>query len=250
MVRPALIIITLAALAACKNKHKDKLNSKPWTEEQKHKFYADNLSGQDNYFSGGDTSINFVSFMDEQYPELKAKNKYDPFIYALEEFYIDTTRIDTAKHWIRITVEPCFRKPYCLILEKKDDKSILTTKITSGDGGYYPGVLIATTRFQFGDTLYDAISDQLSLLDFWNLGKDTSCHGGFDGEIWIFEAIEKRKYNMVERWVPQGCGNDNTTQLSRIGIMLAKLGRLDNILEAIGERKSDLQNYDISTSSY
>lgn len=235
-----IIIIILATLLACKNKQQGKTTPQVWTEEQKRKYYIDSFSNWDSYRKGRDTSISFDSFMDQQYPDLKAKNKYNPFIYALEESYIDTTLIDSETHWFRIIVEPCFRKPYCLVLTKKDNKSFLTIKISNGDGGYYPGVLISTTHFKFRDTLYNAVYDKLSSLNFWNLSRDTSCHGGFDGETWTFESIEKQKYNIVERWVPQNCGNNNTLQLSEIGIMLARLGRLDNILEAIRERKSGL----------
>jgi hypothetical protein len=124
--------------------------------------------------------------MNEQYPDLKSKNKYDPFVYALEEPYIDTTQIDSSKYWFRIVVRPCFRLPYCFIFEKKNGKSFLTTKITNGDGAYYTGVLISTMRFPFGDTLYNKISSQLQSLNFWKLGKDTTCYGGFDGETWTF----------------------------------------------------------------
>lgn len=107
-------------------------------------------------------------------------------------------------------------------------------------GYYYPGVLISTMHFQFGDTLYNKVADALSSLNFWSLGDDTTCTGGFDGETWFLEAIENGKYNIVRRWSPQGCGDDNTAQLAEIGRMLGRLGKLDNVLKAIGARESGL----------
>jgi hypothetical protein len=239
--RHLALVITLIYLASCKDNPKDKAKSQQWTEEQKRKYYTDSFSySGNNSRMRQDTSISFEKFMAQQYPELKSANKYDPFIYGLEEPYIDTTQVDMAKHWFRITVAPCFRHPYCFILEKKDGQSVLTTKISNGDGGYYPGVLISTMRFYFGDTLYNIIYSQLSTLDFWNLGNDTTCYGGFDGETWTFEAMDKGRYKIIGRWAPQNCGNEKTKQLSEIGIMLGKLSKLDNVLEAIGARKSGL----------
>jgi hypothetical protein len=235
------VIIAIIIFASCKDKIQNKVDSQIWTEEQKRKFYTDSFSYSDNDFlNRRDTSINFVTFMNEQYPNLKSKNKYDPFIYALEEPYIDTTQIDTTKNWFRLVVRPCFRLPYCFVVEKKDGKSFLTTKITNGYGGYYTGVLISTMRFPFGDTLYNNISSQLASLNFWSLGSDTTCHGGFDGETWTFEAIENGKYNIISRWVPQTCGDSTTIKLSKIGLNLGKLSRLDNVLIAIGATKSGM----------
>lgn len=236
------IIFLIAILFGCKDKPTGKSSANVWTEEQKRKYYTDSFYEAGNDFKmSRDSSTRFEKFMDEHYPDLKAANKYDPFTYSLEEPYIDTTQIDTAKHWFRITVSPCFRLPYCLIIEKKDKKSILTTKIANGMGCHYPGVLISTTRLRFGDTLYNEISDKLTLLNFWNLGADTTCRGGFDGETWFLEAIENGKYNIIRRWLPQHCGSGNTNQLGDIGAMLGKLGKLDNILAALGAPESGLQ---------
>ena len=153
---------------------------------------------------------------------------------------MDTTKIDSTRHWFRIIVRPCFRRPYCLTVEKKYNKSILTSKITNGDGGYHTGVLIATMTFPFSDTLYNNIAGQLNSLDFWKLGEDTACRSGRDGENWTFEAIENGQYNYISRWYPQGCGDSVTKKLATIGIKLGMLCKLDKILVAIGSPKSDL----------
>ncbi len=179
--------------------------------------------------------------MDKQYPDLRAKNKYDQLIYALEERYIDTTQIDTSIHWFRITVNPVFRKPYCLLLIKNNGRSLLTTKVTNGIGGYYTGTLAAQLKSQFKDTLYDNTLRNLQNIGFWKLPiQDTSCVIGHDGEIWKFELIEGGKYQILERWGPENCGDSLTRQLAQIGLRIRELSKLDNILTEIGSLKSGM----------
>lgn len=187
-----------------------------------------------------DSTKTFAYFFKTYYPEIKTKIPFDAFPYAFEEEYIDTTKIDSSRNWFRLIVKPCFRLPYCFVVTKKGDKTFLTTKITNGDGGYHTGTLISTTKFSFSDTLYDNISKQLNSQNFWKLGIDTTCHGGTDGETWMFEAMENGKYNIFARWYPQDCGDSTTQSLSKIGLTLSKLSRLDNILTAIGAPKSGM----------
>ena len=240
--RPFIFISIIFFLLSCKENDKKIDTPKAWTEQQKRNYFADNFAGQYGFgqFSEKDSTKTFLYFFKTQYPDIKAKTPFDAFPYAFEEEYIDTTKIDTARLWFRIIVRPCFRLPYCFVVEKKFGKTYLTTKITTGSGGINTGTLFSTMKFTFGDTLYDDISKKLNSLNFWKLGIDSTCHGGFDGETWMFEAIENGKYNIFARWVPQGCGDSTTIRLSKIGINLAKLSKLDNILTAIGAPKSGM----------
>lgn len=228
-------LITIVILLSCKEA-KQKINEPvEWTEAQKRKFFTDSFSTIYGY--GMDEKKgsvrSFSSFFNTHYPETKSVYNAYSFPYALEEEYIDTTKIDTGRSWFRIIVQPSFRLPYCFVLEKKDGKSFLTTKITNGDGGYHTGVLMATLKFSFGDTMYDYISQKLNSLNFWKLGNDTTCGPGVDGENWMFEFIENGKYNVLSRWSPDFCGDSTTLELSKIGFHLGKLSKLDNILKAI-----------------
>jgi hypothetical protein len=237
------ILATLIIFISCSDPA-PKVNKVPgWAEEQKIKYFADTFAGLYGFgqFGVEDSTKTFAHFFKTHYPNIKTRYGYDPFPYAFEEEYVDTTKIDSSRHWFRLMVIPCFRRPYCFTLEKKYNKSLLTTKITSGNGGYNTGVLVSTTKFSFGDTLYDNISMQLKSLNFWKLNKDTTCLHGTDGEVWTFEVVENGKYNIISRWAPQDCGDSVTKQLSYIGIHLAKLSRLDNILVAIGARRSDIE---------
>ena len=207
------------------------------SETQKRKIFVDSFTIR----SPKDTATTFRRFMDDNYPELKAKNKYDPLIYALEEEFVDTTNINTEKSWFRISVYPVFRKPYCLIIEKDGDNAFLTTKITNGEGGYYTGTLAVKMKYQIADTFYNSILKDLQNLDFLKMPiRDTTCGPGFDGETWTFELIEKSKYHILERWLPEACGDNKTRRLAQIGLRIRELSKLDNVLEALGEEKSGM----------
>jgi hypothetical protein len=236
-----LIAIMTILFISCKEETKKVEKLQGWTEEQKRKYYNENFAQAYEFGQfDKDSTKTFAYFFKTQYPDIKTKYSAYSFPYALEEEYIDTTKIDSTRNWFRIIVKPCFRHPYCFVVEKKDGKSFLTTKITDGDGGYRTGILAVTLKFPFPDTLYNNISERLHSFNFWRLGQDTSCKGGFDGEYWTIEAIENGKYNLVGRWVPQDCGDSVTKELSKIGFMLGKQSKLDNILTAIGAPKSDL----------
>jgi hypothetical protein len=242
LMRPVIIIATLLFFISCTDTVQKIDIPQGWTEVQKRRFYTDSFAFTDRDFPDRRDSVtSFQSFMDKHYPDLKAKNKYDPFIYAMEEQYIDTTQIDTSKHWFRLTVKPVFRKPYCLILTKDNDKSFLTTKATNGDGGYNTGTLTIQLRFQFQDTLYDNTLRNLEDIRFWTLPiHDTTCGPGLDGETWTFELIDSGKYQILNRWVPQSCGDSLTKKLSNVGLKIRELSRLDKVLTALGERKSGM----------
>ena len=229
MARHLFILIVSIALTAPSCKEDSKPDDKSQkqkttrTEDQKRKYFAntDSLRADDGWRNGRqDSTHTFAYFMRTNYPDIKAKNIADPFIYAFEENYIDTTSIDSTVNWLRISVAPCFRRPYCLVVEKKFDKTYLTAKMTDGDGGYYWGHLDITTTKIFSDTLYNNISKQLHQLNFWTLHEDTVCHGGYDGEHWTIEAIENGQYNIIDRWVPQHCGGETTLQLGQLGLQI------------------------------
>jgi hypothetical protein len=230
-----IFILALFALGCSDNSKQktsmDNLKSK-WTEEQKRKYFQDSIAFRMyNGRHSGDSLNEFDNFSDRYYSNVKSKNRHDAFLYAFEEPWIDTTNIDSSKSWFRIIVLPCFRKPYCLTIEKKFNKTYLTSKMLNGDGGYYSGLLTFSFTKNFDSTLYNQVSGQLNSLKFWTLGDDTTCIGGFDGEGWTFEAIENGKYNFIRRWVPTSCGNSTTLQLGKLGLMLRDTSKMLNVLK-------------------
>jgi hypothetical protein len=191
-----------------------------------------------------DSLNNFDKFSKYILSNIKAKNISDPFILGFDENYIDTTKIDSAKKWFRISVDPCFRIPYCFILEQVGNKSILTLKMTDGHGGYFSGFLNFLITHVYDDTFYTSISKRLHHLNFWQITNDTTCGPGLDGENWTFEAIENGKYNIVTRWVPMHCGNEITKQLAQIGLQLMKKSQfIDYLKVKTGADKKELEKW-------
>jgi hypothetical protein len=238
--RPFLLVIVLSATFACQHRQNGSgeitVKEMVYTEANARKFFEDSIAGPDEKEF---TSEKFPRFLKRLYPNAKTKTR-NALIYAMEEPFVDTTRIDTAKQWFRVTVNPCFRRPYSMIVEKSSGKSSLTIKVTNGFGCQYPGVLASTTKFKFVGELYDTVTTKLASLNFWALGDDTTCHGGLDGEEWLIEALDKGKYNAIYRWVPQSCGDNTTRKLANMVKHLAAESRLDAILSAIGAPKSGL----------
>ena len=204
-----------------------------WTEESKRCYFQDSIANRmyNGSWGTGDSLNNFDCFIKTLYPEIKSINKTDAFVYAFEEPYIDSVNYDSDKNWFRITVDPCFRIPYCIIIEKKYNKTYLTSKVTNGHGGYFSGELLFSLTEIYTDSLYEEVSERLHEVDFWNLKKDTTCIGGFDGENWTFEAIEDGKYNIIDRWVPLHCGDSTTRKLGNLGTMLIKKSNMVELLE-------------------
>lgn len=188
------------------------------TENDKRRYFEDNFAF--TYGSGykvSDTTLSFKYFMRTQYPDLKAENISNALIYALEEEYINPAQIDSGRQWFRITVYPCYRKPYCIVVEKQRDKTYLTSKMTNGEGGYYCGSLDFAVTKIYSDSFFENVSRKMNQLDFWQLGSDTSCGPGFDGETWTIEGIENGKYNIISRWVPISCDEKATRQIGLLG---------------------------------
>ncbi len=236
---PFLLFIVMSLVLSCQNTQKNssehQVKKTIYTENDARKFFEDNVAGPDEEF----TSEKFPRFLKRYYPELKTKTR-NALIYAMEEAFVDTTKIDTAKHWFRVTVDPCFRNPYSIIVEKSGGKSSLTIKVTNGFGCQYPGLLASTTKYRFVGGLYDTVATKLKSLHFWTLGEDSTCHGGLDGERWLIEAMDNGRYNAIDRWVPQRCGDSTTRGIANLVKHLAAESRLDAILNAIGANKSGL----------
>lgn len=172
--------------------------------------------GNGNY-KNADSLNQFEFFMKTFYPNSKAINYRDEFVYALDEPYIDTTQIDKAKKWFRLIVKPSFTSPYCITLEKVKNNTKVTFKMTNGRGGYYSGYLTLASFLYFKETLYDSYSSRLNKIKFWEIkGKDSSCHAVLDGTSLVFEAIDKGRYNIVYRHSPWVCTSKEAQELVKI----------------------------------
>lgn len=214
-----------------------------WTEYQKRKYFQDSIAYRlyNGAFRQGDSINKFETFSRIMYSDIRAKNLGNAFVYAFEEPYIDTTKIDTAKNWFRIIVDPTFCTAYCIIIELKFNKTYFTLKTTDGHGGYYSGVLNFSGTKIYSDTVYKNISKLLNEASFWKLKglpKNAGCVT--DADSWTFEAIEKGQYNILELSEPIYCGDSSTMAIGQIGLLLkqkAKSIKMASFGEIIREEK-------------
>ncbi|MDF2188528.1 hypothetical protein [Paraflavitalea sp. CAU 1676] len=217
-----------------------------WSQDSIRKYFKDSIAHRmyNGRMGQGDSLNDFDKFSKYIMSGTKAKNISDPFMLGFDEEYIDTTKIDSVKRWFRISINPVFRTPYCLILEQMAGKSTLTLKMANGHGGYYSGYLDFVATKQFEDSLYYSISQKLHQIGFWRITEDTTCSGGLDGEIWTFEAIENGKYNILTRWAPLHCGNAATKQLALVGVQLRDSSRFKEYLHVkTGMGRTEIDNW-------
>lgn len=229
------IAVFISIIASCRQSDRNKKYIEPenkWSTERIQKYFVDSIALRkaNGKFGYGDSLNDFEKFSKIFLSDIKAKNINDPFIFAFNETYIDTTHIDKNKEWLRITVDPCFDIPYCMIVEKVNNRTKLTIKTTNGYGCYCSGYLnFFNTQF-LPDTAFNDISKKLNELNFWKLENDTTCEKVVDGEHWTLEAIEKGKYNLIYRQSPTFCTSNETKILLSIANELKKASRLNDFL--------------------
>jgi hypothetical protein len=227
--------IFLFTIVSCKHNDENRNivgTGNKWSSERIRKYFIDSIAlrNGNGKFGNGDSLNDFDKFSKTFFSDIKAKNINDPLIYAFNESYIDTTRIDKNQEWLRITVDPCFDIPYCIIVEKVNNRTKLTIKMTNGYGCYYSGYLNFFNSQFLTDTAFSNISQKLNDLNFWKLGNDTTCGRVLDGENWTFEAIAKGRNNLVKRHSPTVCTSIETKTLLSIANDLKKLSRLTDFL--------------------
>jgi hypothetical protein len=127
-----------------------------------------------------------------------------------------------------------------MVLERKAGRTYLTAKLADGRGLYHTGQLILASKQMVPDSLTESVFKIIDSLDFWHLRGDTSCHGGNDGSEWSIEAILHGKYNKVDRWAPDGCGNSTTRGLAKLGEKLAVICDLPTLVRACDKRRPGL----------
>lgn len=229
------ILYSAFLLGACRHVEPkaDLPTSRKWSEDSIRQYFKDSIAQRqyNGHMGIGQGINNFDTFSKYVLADIKAKNISDAYILGFNEPYIDTTRIDSTKKWIRISVNPCFRTPYCLILEQSGETSTLTLKMTDGHGGYYSGYLNFVSTERHFDSLYFEFSKRLHQINFWQIKDNEHCLG-FDGEDWTFEAMENGQYNIVTRWLPLHCGNDVTRKLALIAIDLRTKSKFKNYIRA------------------
>ncbi len=141
---------------------------------------------------------------DDAQGDLFRSNWYSKHLKALEEpSLFQMARASSAESyrfvWLRT-----FHHPVIVRVDIKANASgELTTKLSSGAGGYEPGKLIENTSRPLTQRQTEKFLATIQRLQFWELPThETPETVGCDGSQWIIEGIKDGKYHVVDRWTP------------------------------------------------
>ena len=83
--------------------------------------------------------------------------------------------------------------------------SLLTVKVSNGQGGYEPGKLIKNSVIALSKDKTDSFLGHVDEVHFWNLPtrEPKTDTVGVDGAEWIIESIKDGTYKVVDRWSPE-----------------------------------------------
>ena len=151
--------------------------------------------GQTTFFPDGTLSKD-SSHADRYSKHLKAL--HEPSLWESSK----TKKTQTYRFlWLRT-----FDHPIAIRLDvEADGSSLLTTKISSGQGGYEPDRLIQDRSRKLKKEQTDWFLGRLEELQFWSLPTkeaDQPNVVNLDGAEWILEATKNGDYHLVERWSP------------------------------------------------
>lgn len=228
--RPIIIIYINLILISCGSKKTPALHQDiKWTDQQKQEYFNDSIS----YNPDLDDKA-FQRFFKKHYPEIKARNTDDPYPYAFEEPYIDTTQIDSPTRWFRVIVYKEFTLPYAFIVQRNKAKNILITKVTDGNGPYYPGTLALTLKTPLKDSLAQQLFHTLDSINFWKLPRYVNGHLFIHPQQWTIEAINNGKYNLIHRLQPGNSDDNGIKSLYNVVMKINEESRLRKILAVLG----------------
>jgi len=101
--------------------------------------------------------------------------------------------------WLRT-----FHHPIAIRIDIKADGSAqLTTKMTSGAGGFKPGRLMKNITSGLTKEQTDRFLNKIKQHGFWELAAHRE-PAGLDGAEWIIEGVKDGNYRIVNRWSPKG----------------------------------------------
>ena len=130
---------------------------------------------------------------------------YSKFLTALHEPSLwqgsRTQRTPTYRFlWLR-----SFHHPVCVRLDvQTDGTAVVTTTITSGQGGYEPGKIIETRTRKLNREQTRGFLDLVEEVKFWSLPTNPATNViGLDGAQWVLEGVRDNQYHVVDRWSPE-----------------------------------------------
>ena len=113
--------------------------------------------------------------------------------------------------WLR-----SFHHPISVRLDiRQDGTGLLTTKVTSGQGGYKPGALVMNKTRALTKEQTSWALDRINEIGFWGLptyekpkegvgaNGEKTLQIDVDGAQWILEGVKDGKYQVTDRWSPE-----------------------------------------------
>jgi hypothetical protein len=90
------------------------------------------------------------------------------------------------------------------VLSTSNGTSTLTTKITSGEGGYKPGKILVNRKRPLTQDETAGVIARFNELGFWDLPAYEKPHESvdLDGAQWVLEGVKDGKYHLTRRWSP------------------------------------------------
>lgn len=152
---------------------------------------------QDSYFPQGiiDDKAQGDSFRSQWYSKhLKALE--EPSLFQMAK----TSKAEAYRFvWLRT-----FHHPVIVRVDiQPNGNGQLTTKVSSGAGGYEPGKLIENTSRPLTRPQVDKFLATIQGLQFWKLPTHENPEtAGCDGAQWIIEGVKNGEYHVVDRWSP------------------------------------------------
>ena len=151
-------------------------------------------------------------------------NWYSKHLQALQEPSLwGLSREDPNAEVYRFLWLRSFHHPIAVrLILQGDGSGWLTSRITSGQGGYDPGKLIGTTSSLLNKAKTQSLLTAIESANIWDLSTypDTNEVVGLDGAQWIIEGVGNSRCHIIDRWSPNA-----RDPVRAIGILALKLGR-------------------------
>lgn len=144
------------------------------------------------------------AFGDDSWDDQFRTKWYSGELKALEEPSLLERAKNPALESYRFLWLRTFNHPVAVRLDMRADGiGVLTTKVTSGTGGFRPGHLIENTSRPLTREQTQAFLTRLQKISFWSLPSHVNDQTGTDGSRWIVEGVKEGKYHVADRWSPR-----------------------------------------------
>ncbi len=139
-------------------------------------------------------------------PDLEDEKRLDKFIseffLALKELSL-LTDLSTQEESYRFLWLRSFHEPISLRVSRIGNTTTLFIKKSDGKGGYEPGKLILDTTKSLSPEEWQKFMTLLENSCFWGMNTWDG-RMGFDGAVWILEAVKSSHYRVIFRKSPGG----------------------------------------------